>query len=193
MTRLALTFSALLLCLACTRTPLQVVPSSRPYDVNSAKVGKRARGESCVTYLFGLVPLGDLQSLPHALDLAKAAAGSDVLAEVTVEATWAWWLILTTQCVEVSGLAVRGGGAHEIVAPEPEPDSAAALAPAEGSTRREATATPSPARAQECRSMCERLLRDKWAEQGTCSTRCGKSDAYRRCLANAKDWTDCGL
>lgn len=93
---------------SCTRAPIQLVASTRPFELGSATIAaKRASGASCAYYLFGLLPIGSPPpSLPDAVDDAVRSAGQPILAEVTIETASEWYLLVTRSCVLVTGYPV---------------------------------------------------------------------------------------
>jgi hypothetical protein len=79
------------------------VLSTRNVDVAGLKPGDRFSGEDCVNFLFGMIPLGQL-NLKNAMDQALEKGKGDIMVDIVLTSSgWAFPLIFGQQCVVVEG------------------------------------------------------------------------------------------
>lgn len=79
------------------------VISTKNVDVSGVKPGDRFSGEDCVSMLFGMIPMGEI-NWKNAMDQALERGKGDVMVDVVLTAKgWAIPYIWGQQCMEIAG------------------------------------------------------------------------------------------
>ncbi len=88
--------------------PGGVAPSTKPIAPGSYTVLGKVRGQDCVYYLLGIIPVTGgnetRSAVADALDKKKIA---DALVEVTVDGYFQYFIFFSRACTQVYGTAVQ--------------------------------------------------------------------------------------
>ncbi|MFG0320127.1 MAG: hypothetical protein ACF8XB_22840 [Planctomycetota bacterium JB042] len=92
----------------CAHISGGVSPASRPLAPGSYEVLGPVRGQDCVYYILGLIPVMNGNETHVALkDALRKEPGADALIEVTSDTYWQHWIVVSRVCTQVQGTAVR--------------------------------------------------------------------------------------
>lgn len=92
---------------ACAHQSGGIAPSTTPLKPDSYRILGEVKGEDCVYYLLGLIPLSDGNETKIALQNALAQApDASALIDVTSDSYSQWFIIVTRACTQVYGTAV---------------------------------------------------------------------------------------
>jgi hypothetical protein len=92
----------------CMHHPAGVAPSTKPLAPGGYTVLGKVRGQDCVYYLLGIIPITGgnetRNAVADALDKKKMA---DALVEVTVDGYFQYFIVFSRACTQVYGTAVE--------------------------------------------------------------------------------------
>src|SRR5262245_24192720 len=99
-----------IVCLsACSGKPFSLVPSTSPLP-GYVRGTIPADGDDCQYRLLGILPVTGAPNTQAALQEAKESAQAEVLTDVTIDETGAYFILFSNTCIHVRGLGVP----HEI-------------------------------------------------------------------------------
>ena len=103
-----LTLTALLGSTGCLHAAVGMMPSSEPLAPGSyEKIGK-VSGQDCLWKLLGLLPISSGNTMGGALqDALDEESGADALVQVTADQFTQFWILVSRECTQVDGVAVR--------------------------------------------------------------------------------------
>ncbi len=100
-------FAILILGSACANVSGGIAPSNVPLAPGSYSVLGDTHGKSCVTRLFGVLPLSGSNTTSNAVENAlKRKKGATALINITSDSYNTYWLIVTRSCIRVEATAV---------------------------------------------------------------------------------------
>ncbi|MEO6112513.1 MAG: hypothetical protein ABIQ24_11910 [Nitrospiraceae bacterium] len=93
----------------CHQIGSGVAPSNIPLAPGGYEIIGPVNGKSCIDYLLGIFPLGELNSMQAAMTDALAKhPEATALVQVTADTSRMWFIIITEDCTRVQGTAVKG-------------------------------------------------------------------------------------
>ncbi len=103
--------SLLLLCLVmmagCIRSPIAMMPSSKPLSQGNYTELGPVEETDCLWYLFGVFPISSGNNFQDALNDATRQRNADALVQVTAETYYQNFLVVARYCTIVQGIAVK--------------------------------------------------------------------------------------
>jgi hypothetical protein len=91
----------------CIHASGGIIASTTPMRGSYDVIGP-AQGRVCMDALFGVIPFSRVPRTEAALKKAMASQpGADALVDVTVDSSWENYLVVTSNCIAVSGTAVK--------------------------------------------------------------------------------------
>lgn len=122
MTRLiVLSLSMLTLATGCIRSPVAMMPSTRPLEQGGYQELGPVEETDCIWYLFGFLPITSGNNLQSAMRDGIRKGGGDALIQVTAETYYQNFLVISRYCSIVQGIAVRSREAANVPVPAPQP------------------------------------------------------------------------
>jgi hypothetical protein len=93
----------------CIRTPRAIAASTLPLEQGKYTVVGEAADSDCAWALFALIPISSGNQTQEAIKdaIASAGNGADALVQVTVDTYYQNWIVVSRDCTEVRGVAVR--------------------------------------------------------------------------------------
>lgn len=103
--------TGLLLCLVmmagCIRSPIAMMPSSKPLSQGNYTELGPVEETDCLWYLFGVFPISSGNNFQDALNDATRQRNGDALVQVTAETYYQNFLVVARYCTIVQGIAVK--------------------------------------------------------------------------------------
>ncbi|MEQ9504159.1 MAG: hypothetical protein RIT81_45310 [Deltaproteobacteria bacterium] len=92
----------------CIHQAVAIAPSSEPLAPGSYEKIGRVSGQDCLWKLFGLIPVTTGNTLGGAMsDAIAERPNTDALVQVTADAFTQYWVVISRECTQVDGVAVR--------------------------------------------------------------------------------------
>lgn len=91
---------------ACSGSNRGLIPSTSPLP-DGVHGTIATEGDNCQYRLLGILPLSMPPNTQAALAEAKTSSGTEVLTDVTIDETSAWYLLFSNRCVHVRGMGVQ--------------------------------------------------------------------------------------
>jgi hypothetical protein len=99
---------AMMVTAGCMHRPGGIAPSTKPLAPGGYTVLGKVRGQDCVYYALGLIPVTGANetrnAVADALDKKKIA---DALVDVTVDGYFQYFILFSRACTQVHGTAVQ--------------------------------------------------------------------------------------
>lgn len=95
----------LLLVSGCSNQPSLIIANTSPLPVH-VRGDIPAHGVDCQYRLLGLLPVTGVATTHAALQEAKELADTDVLTDVSVDSSSAYYILFSNRCIHVRGLGV---------------------------------------------------------------------------------------
>lgn len=94
---------------ACIHTPRGISASTLPLEQGKYTIIGDANDSDCAWALFGIIPITPGNTTQEAIREAIRGAGdgADGLIQVSVESYYQYWIVVSRDCTEVEGIAVR--------------------------------------------------------------------------------------
>lgn len=105
--RMTLLFLLFTLLTGCIRSPIAMMPSSKPMAPGSYSELGPVEETDCIWYLFGVLPVSSGNNFQDALNDASRQRGGDGLVQVTAETYYQNFLVVSRFCTIVQGIAVK--------------------------------------------------------------------------------------
>ncbi len=102
-----LSMAILLLLAGCIRSPIAMMPSSKPLAPGSYTELGPVEETDCLWYLFSVIPISSGNDFQAALSDASHQRGGDALVQVTAETYYQNFLVVSRYCTIVQGIAVK--------------------------------------------------------------------------------------
>lgn len=99
--------SMLVLTSSCIRSPVAMMPSTRPLEQGGYQELGPVEETDCIWYLFGILPISSGNNLQSAMRDGIRRGGGDALIQVTAETYYQNFIVVSRYCSIVQGIAVR--------------------------------------------------------------------------------------
>ncbi len=92
----------------CLHTAVGMSPSSEPLAPDSYEKLGPVSGSDCLWKLLGLIPFTTGNTLQGAMrDALGDRSGTDALVQVTADSFIQFWIVVSRECTQVDGVAVK--------------------------------------------------------------------------------------
>ncbi len=100
--------SAAALTAGCMHHPGGIAPSTKPVAPGGYTELGKVRGQDCVYYVLGFIPVTGGNELRNAVDDAlRTKPLADAIVEVTVDGYFQYFILFSRACTQVQGIAVE--------------------------------------------------------------------------------------
>jgi hypothetical protein len=105
---LSLTLLAAVGLSGCLHQAVAIAPSSEPLAPGSYDKLGPVSGSDCLWKLLGLLPITSGNTLQGAMrDALEEVPETDALVQVTADSFQQYWILISRECTQVDGIAVR--------------------------------------------------------------------------------------
>lgn len=105
---MSLAIACLSLTTGCIHRPAAVAASSIPLEQGEYEILGDANDSDCLWSLFGLLPITTGNQTQNAINEAiQDVDGADALVQMTVDSYYQFFFVLSRDCTQVEGVAVR--------------------------------------------------------------------------------------
>lgn len=92
----------------CMHHPGGIAPSTKPLAPGGYTELGKVRGQDCVYYLLGFIPVTGGNEMRHAVDDAlRTKPLADAIVGVTVDGYFQYFILFSRACTQVQGIAVE--------------------------------------------------------------------------------------
>lgn len=100
-----------MLTTGCIRSPIAMMPSTKPLEPGSFTELGAVEESDCIWYLFSIIPVTTGNNMQSAMRDAIKKTGADALVQVTAETYYQNFLLISRFCTIIQGVAVRSNQA----------------------------------------------------------------------------------
>jgi hypothetical protein len=94
---------------ACIHTPRGIAASTLPLEQGKYTVIGETGDSDCAWAIFGIIPITTGNETQDAIKeaIASAGNGADGLIQVTVDSYYQHWIVVSRDCTQVEGIAIK--------------------------------------------------------------------------------------